>query len=37
MGQNAAGFETKLKALLVYAKTKKDVLAYKEIADFFKN
>ena len=37
MGQNAAGFETKLKELLVYAKTKKDVLEYKEIADFFKN
>ncbi|MEY8427676.1 RNA polymerase sigma factor RpoD [Lachnospiraceae bacterium 46-15] len=37
MEQKAAGFEAKLKELLIYAKTKKDVLEYKEIADFFKN
>lgn len=36
MEQKAAGFEGKLKELLVLAKEKKNVLDYKEITDFFK-
>lgn len=36
MEQKAAGFETRLKELLVFAKEKKNVLDYKDITDFFK-
>lgn len=36
MEQKAAGFEEKLQELLAFAKSKKNVLDYKDIADFFK-